>query len=176
MKTMRTKNMDSLLWRGYGVPENTKAEINLLFSMTVNELRAKFRETVGYDTQSRNKDFLLRKIAWKIQANVFGDIPDEAKRKAVEIADFSRLRIRDTIMPKFNPAIMDEMRLKLGNIRDTRLPMVGGLLCKTYNGAKVVVKVLENGFEHDGVEYSSLSAIAKKVTGTNWNGFKFFGL
>jgi putative bacteriophage related protein len=39
-----------------------------------------------------------------------------------------------------------------------------------------MVKVLENGFEYDGVEYSSLSAIARKITGTNWNGFKFFGL
>jgi len=173
---MRTKDIDSLLWRGYGVPENTKAEINRLFSMTVNELRAKFRETVGYDTQSRNKDFLLRKIAWKLQSKVFGDIPDEARRRAMEIADFSRLRIRDTIMPKFNPVIMDERRLKLGNVRDPRLPMAGGLLCKTHNGAKVMVKVLENGFEYDGVEYSSLSAIARKITGTNWNGFKFFGL
>ena len=144
--------------------------------MTVNELRAKFRETVGYDTHSRNKDFLLRKIAWKLQANVFGDIPDEARRRAVEIADFSRLRIRDTIMPKFNPITIGDSRLKLGNIRDPRLPMTGGLLCKNHNGVKIVVKVLENGFEHDGVEYSSLSAIARKITGTNWNGFKFFGL
>ncbi len=54
--------------------------------------------------------------------------------------------------------------------------MPGSILAKNYNGRKIAVRVLEKGFEFDNEHYSSLSGIARKITGTNWNGFKFFEL
>lgn len=91
MCPVRTKNINSLLWRGYDIPEPVKAEINLLFNMSVNELRAKYREVFGYNMNSRNKDFLLRKIAWKLQANLFGDIPEELKNTGDRIRRFFQI-------------------------------------------------------------------------------------
>ena len=181
---MKTKNIDSLLWKGYNVPENIKAEINLLFNMSVNELRAKYREVLGYNMNSRNKDFLLKKIAWKIQANIFGDISDELKKRAIDSVDFSRLRVRNTTPTNRTTPLSPTISMS-GNFsferpvnlsRDRRLPMVGCILAKNYNGRKIAVKVLEKGFEFENEHYSSLSGIARKVTGTNWNGFKFFDL
>ncbi len=52
----------------------------------------------------------------------------------------------------------------------------GSLITKVYRGRRLVVRVLERGFEYEGTEYRSLSAIAQKVTGTKWNGRLFFGL
>lgn len=54
--------------------------------------------------------------------------------------------------------------------------MPGSILAKNYNGRKIAVRVLEKGFEFDNEHYYSLSGIARKITGTNWNGFKFFEL
>ena len=176
MCPVRTKNINSLLCRGYDVPEPVKAEIYLFFNMSVIELRAKFCEVLGFCTNSRNRDFLVRKIAWKIQSGVFGGITERMREKAREIADFSRLRIRDTIIPKaaFPEGICPPKKIALK--RDPRLPMCGALLSRTYRGRRIVVKVLDDAFEFEGRKYSALSGIARDVTGTNWNGFKFFNL
>jgi hypothetical protein len=59
---------------------------------------------------------------------------------------------------------------------DPRLPMPGSVLVKEYRGRTIVVHVFDSGFECDGRRFSSLSAIAKEITGTKWNGMLFFGL
>jgi hypothetical protein len=63
-----------------------------------------------------------------------------------------------------------------GRRRPLRLPPPGTYLEREYNGRRVIVKVLVNGFEFDGTIFRSLSAIAHEVTGTKWNGFLFFNL
>ena len=108
--------------------------------------------------------------------NVFGGITERMREKAREIADFSRLRIRDTIISKaaFQEGTCPPKKIALK--RDPRLPMCGALLSRTYRGRRIVVKVLDDAFEFEGRKYSALSGIARDVTGTNWNGFKFFNL
>ena len=59
---------------------------------------------------------------------------------------------------------------------DRRLPMPGTVLMREYKGEKLSVMVLDHGFEFDGDVYKSLTAVAKSVTGTHWNGYHFFGL
>jgi len=54
--------------------------------------------------------------------------------------------------------------------------MPGTQLIRQYKGRTVEVTVLEDGFEYEGRRYRSLSAVAKTVTGSHWNGFNFFGL
>ena len=60
--------------------------------------------------------------------------------------------------------------------RDARVPMPGSLIVKKYKTQTIVVKVRNEGFEFDGRQFTSLSAIAGEITGTRWNGFAFFGL
>ena len=62
------------------------------------------------------------------------------------------------------------------DIRDSRLPMPGSVITKDYKGKRITVQVLEDGFEYDGCVYKSLSAVAKAVTGSHWNGLLFFHL
>ena len=60
-------------------------------------------------------------------------------------------------------------------VADPRLPAAGGVVERRYKGRDIVVNVREEGFEYDGKLYKSLSAIAREVTGSKWNGFLFFG-
>ncbi len=57
-----------------------------------------------------------------------------------------------------------------------RTPLPGTLITRTYKGQLIQVQVLSNGFEYQGDMYRSLSAVAKQITGSHWNGFKFFNL
>ena len=50
------------------------------------------------------------------------------------------------------------------------------MLVREYCGQQVRATVLEKGFEYDGVTYRSLSAVARAITGSHWNGYLFFGL
>jgi hypothetical protein len=59
---------------------------------------------------------------------------------------------------------------------DPRIPSPGTVIARDYKGRKLLVAVLEKGFEFEGRTYRSLSAVAKEVTGTHWNGVRFFGL
>ncbi|MBL9086778.1 MAG: DUF2924 domain-containing protein [Planctomycetia bacterium] len=60
--------------------------------------------------------------------------------------------------------------------RDPRLPKTGTVLTRVFNGKEIRVEVLDAGFKFDGETWRSLSAIARKVSGTSWNGFLFFNL
>ncbi|MEJ2202927.1 MAG: DUF2924 domain-containing protein [Gemmatimonadota bacterium] len=60
--------------------------------------------------------------------------------------------------------------------RDPRLPRPGGILTRTFKGKEIKVEVLDAGFRYDGKTWRSLSAIAKEVSQTSWNGYLFFGL
>ena len=57
-----------------------------------------------------------------------------------------------------------------------RLPVAGTVLTRTYRGRRVEVRLLTSGFAYGGQTYRSLSAVAKAVTGSHWNGLLFFGL
>jgi hypothetical protein len=63
-----------------------------------------------------------------------------------------------------------------GPPKDYRLPGPGTLLTRRLGDRQIVVKVLAEGFEYESRRYRSLSAIAREVTGTRWNGLLFFGL
>jgi hypothetical protein len=60
--------------------------------------------------------------------------------------------------------------------RSRRLPVAGSVLRRRYQERMVEVKVLAEGFEYEGQRYESLSAVARAITGTRWNGLLFFGL
>jgi hypothetical protein len=157
----------------------TYQEIQGLTRMRVGELRRKYLEVFGEETRSYHKDFLRKRIAWRIQALAEGDISERARRRAKKIANDADLRIRTPRDPL--PAGSAEVEAKTATshvspARDARLPIAGTLLSREFKDRDIVVKVLDEGLEFDGRRYKSLSAIAQEVTGTRWNGFLFFGL
>jgi hypothetical protein len=147
--------------------------------MTVSQLRQKHAEVFGEETRSHHKQFLFRRLAWRIQALAEGCLSERARRRALEIANDADLRIRapKTLFKQdtgFGHASTQGRRLEAG--ADPRLPAVGEELAREYKGRKIAVSVLgANRFEFEGRIYKSLSAVAREVTGTKWNGFLFFG-
>jgi hypothetical protein len=154
-----------------------RAEIEALRHMTVGQLKFKYREAFGEDSRSNHKQFLFRRIAWRIQANAEGGLSERARRRALEMASDSDLRIR---APKnFLKQELDGDRANETRVLptdDPRLPIAGTLLVRRYHEKDVIVRVREDGFECEGRLYRSLSAAVRMATGTRWNGFTFFGL
>jgi hypothetical protein len=152
-------------------------EIESLRHMTVGKLKAKYREVFGEETRSNHKQFLFRRIAWRIQANAWGGLSERARRRALDIANDADLRIR---APKnFLKEEIDYNRTvesRIAAAADPRLPPAGTLLVRRYQGKDVVVRVRKDGFEHDGQVHHSLSGAVRAATGTPWNGFAFFSL
>jgi hypothetical protein len=145
--------------------------------MKVCALRAKYREVCGEEPRSSNKELLFRRIAWRLQAKVEGDLSERARRRALEIADDADLRIfaPEGFFAESAPLAARPLE-RLGAGRDRRLPATGTLLTRQFENRRIAVKVLENGFEYQSQQYRSLSAIAREITGTRWNGLLFFGL
>jgi hypothetical protein len=71
---------------------------------------------------------------------------------------------------------LDGGNITLRRIRADDRPIAGTRLVREYRGVEHAVTVLADGFEYDGRRYQSLSAIARFITGTKWNGWTFFGL
>jgi len=145
--------------------------------MTVGQLKDQYRAVFGEETRSNHKQFLFRRIAWRIQANAEGGLSERARRRALEIANDADLRIR---APK-NFLKQEPEASRTGDVRvspsaDPRLPLPGTVLVRRYRGKDVVVRVRQDGFECDGRLYASLSAAVRAATGTRWNGFGFFRL
>jgi len=157
----------------------TYKRIQELTRMTVGELREKYLEVFGEETRSRHKQFLQKRIAWRIQAQAEGGISERARRRAEVLANDADLRIRaprDRRLPDITEVKACTTSSRLSPSSDQRLPLPGTLLVREYQGRDIVVKVLDSGFEYDNRNYKSLSAIARQVTGTKWNGFLFFDL
>jgi hypothetical protein len=151
-------------------------EIEQLRRLTVNGLREKYRELFGEDSRSGNKDYLYRRIAWRLQANAEGDLSERARRRALEIANDADLRVRAPKRFVDTEGHQRTVVTAINGARDTRLPQAGTLLTREFKGNMHVVKVLVDGFEFEGRLYKSLSKIATEIAGTRWNGFTFFGL
>jgi hypothetical protein len=152
--------------------------IEELRRLSVPALKVKYREVFGVETRSSHKQYLFRRIAWQLQAQLEGGLNERALDRALQIADDADLRSSGPkgfwSWPEQPQKI--QSRPQSRNHRDGRLPQPGTLLTRRHQGREVVVKVLDEGFEYQSQHYGSLSAIALVVTGTRWNGLLFFGL
>lgn len=146
-------------------------EIELLRQSKVKALQERYRELFGEDSPSSNRAHLWRRIAWRLQAREAGELSERAQHRAIELADDAEIRRR---APR-NFWRTVEGKTPTGH-RDPRLPEAGSRLTRSYQQRTIEVRVLETGFEYNGAKYCSLSAIARQVTGTRWNGFLFFGI
>lgn len=158
---------------------NMTKEVGKLERMSVDQLRAKYREVFDEETRSRHKAYFIRRIAWRMQANEEGDISERARRRARELARDADLRVtapKGTTITNSASTRGHTEKHSFKPSHDERLPMPGTILTRKYKGEIHQVSVLEKGFEYEGEVYRSLSAVAEAVTGSHWNGFLFFGL
>jgi hypothetical protein len=154
-------------------------EIADLAALPARALEARHEALFGRKPETNHRQFLFRKIAWRIQADREGGLSATTKELADAIAQEAPLRtrlIRNAAkrLAGLNPDQTAATVLPGGH--DSRLPMPGGVIVKQFKGETLVVKVLADGFEFRDRHYKSLSAIALELTGTKWNGFVFFGI
>jgi hypothetical protein len=153
---------------------NVAKEVAALQRLPVKALRDRYAEVFGEATHANKRAWLVKRIAWRLQAKAEGDLTERARRRAVELADDADLRMNPpavlavvvpeeqaaTKVPRFEP--------------DARLPPPGTILTRKYKGETLQVQVLALGFEFEGQVYPSLSAVAKAITGSHCSGFLFF--
>jgi hypothetical protein len=144
--------------------------------LTVPQLRTRYAEVFGEATATKNRLWLVKRLAWRPQALAEGDLPERARQRAAELANDAELRMSPPRLPA--PGAPPE-RTSTRPVRfpqDNRLPPPGTVLTRPYKGRTLLVKVLPTGFEYEGQTYGSLSAVAKQITGSHCNGFLFFRL
>jgi hypothetical protein len=157
------------------VSESIVGQIQALRQMTVGQLRERWIELYGEPTGSRNRTYLWRRLAWRVQELQLGGLSDASKARMLELAPATFTRSQ--LPPGFRPESM-VVPTSPGAIsrRDPRLPAAGSTLLRRYKGQDVRVAVLDDGFEWGGRRFDSLSEVAFAVTGSKWNGWLFFGL
>ena len=153
---------------------NIHREVAALQRMGAKQLRVRYAEAFGETTPAHNKTWLVRRIAWRLQALAEGDLSERARRRAEELAHDADLRLNPP-RPKADDAPQEAATVAaVAPARDSRLPPVGSVLVRKYRGQTLQVRVLADGFEFEGRVYPSLSAAARAVTGSHCNGFLFF--
>ena len=150
------------------------AQVGALQRMTVGELQAEWLRLNGEPTRSRNRTYLWRRLAWRLQERRLGGLSDRAKSRVAELAPdiYPRGRAPAGVIERAEVATVEPRR----PTRDPRLPSPGTVITRQYHGSEVRVLTLHDGFEWEGRRYGSLSAVARAVTGQHWNGRLFFGL
>ena len=132
--------------------------------MNLPDLKHKWRTVFGTEPPGYNRGFLIKRLSYKVQEDAYGGVSAETRSKldgVLDAAGFDELgRPRKTSVAT---AAGDKM-------------VPGTSLVRFWNDQRHVVTVLDKGFEYQGKPYRSLSAIAKEISGTKWNGPAFFGL
>jgi hypothetical protein len=154
------------------MPRNLAANSAALETLTVPQLKQRYGEVCGEAARSNNKAWLVKRVAWRLQANVLGDLSERARQRARELANDADIRLK----PPKTTILTAPSRTSAPTASDDRLPVPGTVLTRKYKGRVHRVTVRADGFEYDGVLHPSLTAIAKAITGGHWNGYLFFGL
>jgi hypothetical protein len=135
-----------------------ESELDRLATTPIVQLRIRYRELIRAEPpKAFGPDLLRRSIAQQIQEKAYGALPSETRRllehliKAAIAKPNGRLELPRRIKP-------------------------GSELVRTWKGKSYRVTVMTEGFAYNGKPFASLSEIASEITGTNWNGPRFFGL
>lgn len=140
--------------------EDIVRQISAAKNSNVAQLSAQYENLYGCAPYSQNKTFLLKRIAWKIQEKAFGGLSETANKKLAEIDE----------------QIEVPLAVESASIRDERLPKIGSVIKRRYKSVEHEVTVLDGVFHYRGQTFESLSAVAQLITGTRWNGYRFFNL
>ena len=151
--------------------------ISKLRRMDLKELQAEYERVFERPSKSRNREWLFKVIAKKLQDN---EEPESAKRPVALPTLIAKYSKKDRSKNKTKAAAREKKtktRVKPVGDRDPRLPKVGTTIERVYKGKKLLVTVAEDGFTFAGKSYRSLSALAAHITGAKAiNGYLFFQL
>ena len=140
-------------------PDPIPARLAALKAMTTPDLKAQWRELFGAEPPPYNRRFLESRLAYRIQELAHGGLRPETVRRLERLGEE-----------------LDGGRRDTRRIRADAMPIAGTRLIREWRGIEHAVTVTADGFEWQGRPYKSLSAIARAITGTRWNGLVFFGL
>jgi len=134
------------------------AQLNALKTLPIAELKAKWRDLYDREPPAFNRRYLESRLAYRIQELAYGGLKPETRARLDALAD----------------ALDREGTVKRRAAGDR--PVAGTRLLREWQGVEHAVTVLDDGYDWQGRRYKSLSAVARAITGTRWNGWTFFGL
>lgn len=135
------------------------ARVAVLKTTTMAELKQQWRALFETEPPGYNRKFLESRLAYRIQELAFGGLKPETKARLKALGE------------QYDG---DDIA-----VRKTRLdhrPIAGTRLIREWQGVEQTVTVMNDGYDWQGRPYQSLSAVARAITGTRWNGWTFFGL
>ena len=139
--------------------QDVPARLAALPQSDIRDLKAQWRSLFGSEPPPYNRRFLESRLAYRIQELAHGGLKPETIARLEALGEQ-----------------IDGGNITLRRIRHEQRPIVGTRLLREYQGIEHVVTVTRDGYEYQGRPYQSLSAIARAITGTRWNGWLFFGL
>ena len=135
------------------------ARLAALKTLSMSDLRAEWRRLFETEPPQFNRRALENRLAYRIQELAYGGLKPETRRRLEVLGEQ-----------------YDSDNVATRRIRHDARPVVGTRLVREYQGVEQTVTVLAEGYEWQGRPYRSLSAIARAITGTRWNGLVFFGI
>jgi len=136
------------------------ARLAALKTATTPELKAQWRDLFDSEPPPFNRRYLESRLAYRIQELAYGGLKPETIRR----------------LERLGEELDGGDKKKRGMRLDRDRPITGTRLLREWQGVEQIVTVTADGFEWQGRPYKSLSAIARAITGTRWNGWVFFGL
>jgi len=135
------------------------AQLSTLGRMTVPELKAKWESLFGSPAPNNSRNYLEFRLGHRVQELTHGGLSHETRRMLDLLAD--------EVEGKSSRKVI---------ANDPRNPVIGTQLVREWDGVEHTVTVIRDGFDWQGRKFKSLSAVARTITGTQWNGYRFFGL
>lgn len=135
------------------------ARLAALKAMTVKELKAEWENLFDRPAPNNSHAYLQQRLAYRVQELAYGGLTKPVTAILNALADE-----------------VEGKKVRKSAISDPRNPVIGTRLVREWDGVGHVITVLKDGFDWQGRRYKSLSAIARDITGTRWNGYRFFGL
>jgi hypothetical protein len=141
------------------LPADVLRQLAVLHTAPTTDLKERWRQLFGREPPPFNRSYLRSRLIHKVQALVYGDL------KPTTVARLEALGEK-----------LDGGNITLRRVRADDRPVVGTQLVREWNGVRHVITVRATDFDFEGQPFKSLSAIARHITGTRWNGWTFFGL
>ena len=140
-------------------PADVLGRLAALQSAPIAHLKQQWRDLFGKEPPPFNRAYIQSRLAYRIQELAYGGLKPETRARLEALGEQ-----------------LDGGNVVLRRIRADSRPLPGTRLIREYDGVQHVVTVRGHDFEYEGRSYRSLSAIARHITGTRWNGWTFFGL
>ena len=141
-------------------PDPVLARLAAMKAAPIAELKKQWRELFNEEPPAFNRRYLESRLAYRIQELAYGGLKPETIRR----------------LERLGEELDGGDKRKRGIRADRDRPITGTRLLREWQGVEQIVTVTADGFEWQGRPYKSLSAIARAITGTRWNGWVFFGL